>query len=320
MQYDVFNGDADGICALHQLRLAEPVTANELVTGVKRDIALLRRVTVDAGDHVCALDISLDKNRTDLESILERGADVLYIDHHYAGEIPEHPRLETMINTASDVCTGLLVNGRLGGRFRSWAVVAAFGDNLDESARREARPLELNEQQLQALKELGVCINYNAYGVTPEDLHFHPADLFRRLQPYEDPFRFMDEDDTFERLREGYSEDMAKARALNAETATEHTAVFVLPDAAWSRRVSGVFGNELAQDFPQRAHALLTPKDGGEFVVSVRAPLDRKEGADELCRTFPTGGGRKAAAGINDLPPDQFDNFVHRFQAMYEGS
>jgi len=33
--YDVFNGDADGICALHQLRLAEPREAT-LVTGVKR--------------------------------------------------------------------------------------------------------------------------------------------------------------------------------------------------------------------------------------------------------------------------------------------
>ena len=41
MYYDVFNGDADGICALHQLRLAEPRPTAELVTGVKRDIRLL---------------------------------------------------------------------------------------------------------------------------------------------------------------------------------------------------------------------------------------------------------------------------------------
>ena len=44
MQYfDVFNGDADGMCALHQLRLSYPRRA-ALVTGVKRDIDLLRRV------------------------------------------------------------------------------------------------------------------------------------------------------------------------------------------------------------------------------------------------------------------------------------
>ncbi|HZV66950.1 MAG TPA: hypothetical protein VFG03_18780, partial [Telluria sp.] len=44
--YDVFNGDADGICALHQLRLAQPAETR-LITGVKRDIALLDRLPCD---------------------------------------------------------------------------------------------------------------------------------------------------------------------------------------------------------------------------------------------------------------------------------
>ncbi|PUE05199.1 MAG: acetyltransferase, partial [Candidatus Sedimenticola endophacoides] len=48
MDYDVFNGDADGICALLQLRREEPREA-VLVTGVKRDIALLERVDAGAG-------------------------------------------------------------------------------------------------------------------------------------------------------------------------------------------------------------------------------------------------------------------------------
>ena len=42
-RFDVFNGDADGLCALQQLRLAQP-RETPLVTGVKRDIALLGRV------------------------------------------------------------------------------------------------------------------------------------------------------------------------------------------------------------------------------------------------------------------------------------
>ncbi len=46
--YDIFNGDADGICALHQLRLEEP-RASVLVTGVKRDVRLLDRVTAARG-------------------------------------------------------------------------------------------------------------------------------------------------------------------------------------------------------------------------------------------------------------------------------
>ena len=41
--FDVFNGDADGICALHQLRLTYPVSAT-LITGAKRDIKLLEKV------------------------------------------------------------------------------------------------------------------------------------------------------------------------------------------------------------------------------------------------------------------------------------
>ena len=59
--YDVFNGDADGICALHQLRLAAPCTS-VLITGAKRDIALLERVQAQAGDVVTVLDISMARN------------------------------------------------------------------------------------------------------------------------------------------------------------------------------------------------------------------------------------------------------------------
>jgi single-stranded DNA-specific DHH superfamily exonuclease len=90
-------------------------------------------------------------------------------------------------------------------------------------------------------------------------------------------------------------------------------AVFVLPDAAWARRVSGVYANDLASAHPQRAHALLTRAPGGHYVVSVRAPLSNKSGADELCKRFETGGGRKAAAGINVLPEDRIPDFVAAF-------
>ena len=38
---DIFNGDADGILALHQLRLTNP-QKSRLITGVKRDTKLLQ--------------------------------------------------------------------------------------------------------------------------------------------------------------------------------------------------------------------------------------------------------------------------------------
>ncbi|HFC53922.1 MAG TPA: acetyltransferase, partial [Gammaproteobacteria bacterium] len=175
---DVFNGDADGICALQQLRLQEPC-ASTLVSGIKREIDLLRRVEAAAGDLVTVLDLSLDKNRADLQRLLEQGVEIRYFDHHYAGDIPNHPGLVTLIDTAPEICTSLLVDQTLEGRFRAWAVVGAFGDNLDNSARQAARDLDLDARQLDRLRELGIYLNYNGYGATLEDLHFPPDELFR---------------------------------------------------------------------------------------------------------------------------------------------
>ena len=61
-RYDVFNGDADGICSLHQLRLAEPAPEAVLVTGVKRDIGLLERIRDARDSLVTVLDISMHVN------------------------------------------------------------------------------------------------------------------------------------------------------------------------------------------------------------------------------------------------------------------
>ena len=313
---DVFNGDADGLCALHQLRLAEPAES-ELVTGVKRDIALLERVTAGEGGAVTVLDVSLDKNRGALLRLLEAGAMVRYFDHHFPGDIPVHPRLEVHIDTAAEVCTSLLVDRHLGGRFRPWAVAAAFGDNLHASARQAAAPLGLDEDRLNTLRELGECLNYNGYGESLADLHFHPAELYRLVSGYADPFAFAAEEAAYARLRDGYREDMAQAAALKPEAETAGGAVYLLPDAPWSRRVSGVFANDLATAHPNRAHGVLSRRRDGAYTVSVRAPLANPSGADELCRAFPTGGGRKGAAGINCLPADQLETFFARFRAAY---
>lgn len=314
--FDVFNGDADGICALQQLRLTEPREAT-LVTGVKRDISLLKRVQAESGDEVTVLDLSLDKNRDALLRLLDLGARVRYFDHHYPGDIPDHDGLAVHIETLPDKGTSLLVDNSLDGRFRAWAVVGTFGDNFDAAARRAAGPLRLDEAQLAELRELGICLNYNGYGARVEDLHFSPDELFRRLHPYADPFDFIVEDATFSTLRAGYADDMARARVLRPELTGERHGLYILPAEPWARRASGVLANELARSAPRRAHALLTRLPEGGFVVSIRAPLAVGAGADELCRQFPTGGGRKAAAGINCLPDDDYDEFVARFKASF---
>lgn len=315
-RYDIFNGDADGICALHQLRMAEPA-AGALVTGVKRDIRLLDRVAAEAGDRLTVLDISLDSNRAALDKALAAGAQVRWFDHHYAGELPKHAGLEAHIDTSAEVCTSLLVDRYLKGRFRPWAIVAAFGDGLPAVGWKLASAIGLNESNTMALAWLGECLNYNAYGETVADLLFPPDRLYRAVHEFAQPLAFVRESPAFTRLDAGFREDMAKAQALHPHLETAHGAVLVLPDEAWARRAIGVYANQLAQANPQRAHALLSPNSGGGYTVSVRAPVARPSGADALCRQFATGGGRTGAAGINNLPEADFERFVKAFGAAF---
>jgi hypothetical protein len=313
--YDVFNGDADGIGALLQLRLAEP-RESTLVTGAKRDIKLLQQVPPQAGIDVTVLDISLAENVQALDALLQAGARVRYFDHHHSGTIPGHPALEAHIDASPEVCTSLLVDRLLNGGQRIWAVVAAFGDNLEASARRAAEPLRLAETQIEKLRNLGQAINYNAYGETVDDLHFHPADLYARLYARRDPFAFIAEDEAYPVLRDGFANDMDEARRIAPETANASCALYILPNERWSRRVSGAFSNALVNEFPDRAHAVLTAR-GKDYIVSVRAPRTNPRGAQVLCRRFATGGGREAAAGIQLLPRESLEDFARQFCEFY---
>lgn len=315
--YDIFNGDADGICALQQLRLEEP-RASVLVTGVKRDVRLLERVNAAAGDELTVLDISLRANAADLQRLLAVGARCHYFDHHAAGDIPWHPNLRALIDTAPGTCTSLLVDRFLEGRQRLWAVVAAFGDNLAGPARRAAAEVELDDNDIARLRELGEAINYNAYGETVDDLHYHPADLFETVSGYPDPRDFIESEPVFETLRQALADDLDRVGTIAPQAASECAAIYVLPDAAWSRRIQGFFANRLAGRHPRRAHALLVGRRGG-YSVSVRAPLEQPRGADVLCQNFESGGGRQGAAGINWLPEVDFPRFVAEFKKAFPG-
>jgi len=314
---DVFNGDADGLCALHQLRLIDPADS-ELITGPKRDIGLLKRVDAQAGDRITVLDIALSKNRDALDRLLEAGAHVRYFDHHQPGDIPAHPHFEPHIDTDANVCTSLLVNRYLQGRHLAWAVTAAFGDNLIDAARQAAAPLNLSAGQLTQLQSLGECLNYNGYGETLDDLFFDPAELYGQLRPFADPFGFAAESPAYRILQAGYRDDMARALAVDATEMRAAGRIFMLPAEKWARRISGVFGNRLAVESPAQAHAVLTAKPGGGYVVSVRAPLAARSGADELCSRFDSGGGRKGAAGINHLPEPELGRFIASFFEIYK--
>jgi hypothetical protein len=315
--YDLFNGDADGICALILLRLAHPKEST-LITGIKRDIKLLKnlmeQVKLKQGDEVVVLDVSMAKNTEYLNRVLNVGANVFYADHHQMGDKPEHEGLDAHINTASNTCTALIVSAYLKNQLKAeshaWAIVAAFGDNITIVAEALCNKAGYSEEQINQLRTLGICMNYNGYGADINDLFYHPADLYKIAVQYDSPFEFIEnEAEVISTLSNGYEDDMSKALQAKPIHESEAAAMFILPNEKWARRVGGVVGNELANQYPGRAHAILTEREeliDGEltYQVSIRAPSNNLTGADVVASKF-GGGGRKGAAGIDVLKKKQ---------------
>ncbi len=312
---DIFNGDADGICALHQLRLHNPLKSR-LVTGVKRDTLLLKQVVSVRDNVITVLDISSHANRDSLLQLLKQGNTVHYFDHHFAGEIPESTLFHPHIDTGSVVCTSILVDRFLEGKFRLWAIAASFGDNLHSSAHQLAESLKLDPNKIKELRELGELINYNSYGETINDLHFSPETLFLALQPFSDPFEFYHTSVELKQLREGFRSDMFLAEEIPPLRQSPAGRIYQFPNVAWCRRVSGVFSNQVAREAPHLAHAILVERPGGAFLVGVRAPIANPQGAEKLCLKF-SGGGRSAAAGINHLAPEDVERFFADFEKQF---
>ncbi|MBL8523315.1 MAG: hypothetical protein JNN20_06485 [Betaproteobacteria bacterium] len=301
LAFDVFNGDADGLIARHQYRLTNPV-ANGLamITGVKRDIELLKRINASAEDEINVFDVSWDRNADAALNLLKQGAKLRYFDHHRAGLLQPHPLLESHIDETPDVCTSFIVDRHLGGKWRLWAIAGTFGDNLQTRAHALADQALLSPVQKMQLQELGECLNYNAYGDTIEDLHFPPETLARRMTPFANPFDFLENEDIVEHLAAGRTDDMAHASQVTAEHQNNVFALYTLPNTSWARRVSGAFANHLVHAYPQRAHAVVTPDRLGTATVSIRAARDRLNGASDVAQRL-GGGGRAAAAGINHM-------------------
>jgi hypothetical protein len=195
---------------------------------------------------------------------------------------------------------------------------------MHASASQLAKSIGLSNEQQNQLNELGTYINYNGYGQQVSDLHFHPAKLFELLSHYPDPYVLIAEPESiFSELKMAYLADMKKAQA--AETLIDNDLVntILLDDESWARRISGVFGNMLANEAPDKAHIIVTLNQVNEdrqasYTVSLRAPLNNKQGAGDICAQFPTGGGRAAAAGINVLPKEHLAEFIKQVEAYYQ--
>jgi hypothetical protein len=319
IEIDVFNGDADGLFAAHQLRLAEPGPDPGcvlVVTGLKREIALLERIEVSPIDaerlHLRVFDISLARNREPLERLLAAGATVRWFDHHHAGVVPEHARLRASIDTSPKACSSLIVDRELRGQYRRWAVAAAFGDNLPSVGQALGASVGLDERELAELRELGEAVNYNGYGESIEDVLIAPAELYARVAAFADPLDFARSDPIVAELAARRRADLATAMQLAPLRESAAGVVFVLPDEGWSRRVLGSFANVVSERSSVGASAVLKVRADGTYMASVRAPRDAPRGADRLCRRF-GGDGRAGAAGIDRLPGGELDAFARAF-------
>lgn len=311
---DIFAGDADGLCAVHQLRMTYPVHARSICS-VRRATDLLSRAAIQQGDNVTVFDLPTGEVADELQRLLRRGANVTYFDRHSFGSDLRELGLTPIAGSSPRTCSSALVDRYLGGQHRVWAVVGAYGVGLDELARRLAVSLRLSTSRTEPLQQLGRTLSYNAYGETVEDCIVSPAMLYGRLARYSDPFEFMRRESIFHELSAAREIDLELLQALRPETSARHAAVYVLADEPRSRRARGELAGMLAGLEPARAHAVLAPNRRGGYAVSVRASAVRMRWrADSFCRRF-GGCGEARAAGIPDLPGPDLSQFIGAFLA-----
>ena len=286
MRWFAYNGDADGICSMVQWGLVHGVEGKR-ITGVKRDIELLKRVFADNEDEIIVMDISLARNHSMATELIETGIKITWFDHHLAGD--KIADLESYVDTSPNVCTAIIVENYLGIE-SDWAQVALHGDGLsDYSSKPE-------------FKELGELLNYNGYGADLSDLHFHPDELMLHCLESKTPTEFM-KTSIFTKLQQGFAADMS-----HAESITEYEGIYLLPNEPWARRVVGVMAHRINATGPG-PHMSAIDK-GDTLQVSVRG----RNGIGELCAMF-GGGGRATAGGIDALPKEEMPALMNEVNA-----
>ena len=160
------------------------------------------------------------------------------------------------------------------------------------------------------LHDLGTDLNYNAYGEHESDLIALPAGLHALLRGHVDPLA-LDDDGTLARIHATRVADFA----LACEHPPFRVGVHAIGLRAARCRVEPA-GPRRPRPRPRPAkHRVAAspcspPTVTARYVVSVRAPLAHRHGADVLCRQFASGEGRAGAAGIDRLPEAQLDAFL----------
>lgn len=315
IHYDIFNGDADGIVSLHQYRMHFPVAKSHLVTGVKRDVELLRHMRLVKHSRLTVFDISHKTNEAHVQGILSNNNRIVWFDHHAAGMVYPSNMFRLTFDTSPNICTNMLVDSYVDGLYRPWTIVGAFGDNLHEQA-EELNP-GFNDMKMGYLKEIGETLNYNGYGNTENDLTVHPKDVYKDLSKYDSPFDYRRKSDVYDMIHHQKCMDHHELKGSEIMHESWTGKVVLLPDSEASVRYSGIYSNQLSTDTPNQAFLILTKIDGDNYRVSIRAPKSRPHGASALADNFETGGGREKAAGINRLPKNQLNVLIDLFEQQF---
>ena len=311
MDYYIFNGDADGIIAT---RIFSGINGgkNKFITGVKRDISLLKQVEHLQNQTISVFDIAIEKNLMALEKLLKNNCIIKWFDHHISKDIPNNRNFKPVLNTDPKVNTTWLVSNYQK-KFTPWTVAGLFGDNMTKTALNIGQIIDLNNEQIELLKDFGELLNYNSYGEKLADLFFPPVEILKRTYDFTDIFDLIDQTDIYEILSEGRDKDLKKAR--NAEIIAP--GVIRFPNEAWAKRVIGIYANGISNREPEMAHAVLVENKEMDFVVSVRSAINQEKNVAEFCSLFPTGGGRMKAGGINKLPKRKLESFLAAFHLYF---
>lgn len=312
--YDLFNGDADGLCSLHQYRLHFPRDTH-VISGLKRDVQLLRHVTEHHDSYITVFDVSHKSNIEYIEPTMSRNNKITWFDHHEAGMYSASVFFRMNLDTSPTTCTSLIVDDYIGGTHRAWALVGMYGDNLDSEI--DQHNPGFSKTQLEILKTLGRTLNYNGYGVEESDLTMPPDMVYHDMKQYESPFDYYEQSTSFSIIHDQMLVDQQQLSQSEIVHESNTGKVILLPDSKSSARYSGVYSNQLVNDNPDQAFVVLTTLDQDTYRVSIRAPKTTPYGASKLASQFDTGGGREKAAGINQLNKHQLPDLIEKFEQQF---
>ncbi|WP_375326304.1 hypothetical protein [Candidatus Tisiphia endosymbiont of Nemotelus uliginosus] len=316
-----FNGDADGIAAVVQF-IHSGFIIDNFFTGHKRDQTLLRHGETLWNAKILACDIELAKNMDSVKKMLDNKCEMCWFDHHGNGEeklLLEYPNFTSNIDIAANTNTALIVYKLLNKpELLKWAIVGLFGDNIDGAALHYCQCLNLSQEEISILTNIGKLINYNSYGESFNDLIIDPIAILHKAKEFKDPITFFQQTDIGERLAQCAREDLKLGLSYCEENSQENY-IILLPNLPWARRVYGTLGNYLVKQYKTKPVAILVDIGADHYLVSVRAPLDQPTGAGDLCRLFPSGGGRAGAGGINKLYKNSLEQFLESFQTHWMG-